>query len=189
MTLGGRLGGPEIAASVQGRGLAGTQMSVAAVDATVSGQPLRSRLVFSARAPTATLADQPLSDVQASGRLAENLVHIDTLSAGQTEGPGSLAAAGNYDLRSERYDVTLDVMRWNVVAATDQPFEGQVGATFRGAGSGASHVGMVRCVLGARRGAAPRLAAWLPKFNSTDSWRASPRARRTSTPRLRGARA
>jgi len=135
VTLGGRLGTPEIAASIRGRGLAGSQLSVGAIDAMVSGQPLRSRLIFSARAPTVTLADQPLSDVQASGRLAENLVRIDTLSAGQTEGPGSLAAAGNYDLRSERYDVTLDVMDWNVVAGTDRPFEGQVEATFRGAGS------------------------------------------------------
>ena len=135
VALGGRLGTPEIAASIRGRGLAGSQLSVGAIDAMVSGQPLRSRLMFSTRAPSLTLADQPLSDVQASGRLAENLVRIDTLSAGQAEGPGSLTAAGNYDLRSEHYDVTLDVMRWNVVAATDQPFEGQVEATFRGAGS------------------------------------------------------
>jgi outer membrane protein assembly factor BamA/autotransporter translocation and assembly factor TamB len=135
VTLGGRLGTPEIAASIRGRSLAGSQLSVGAIDAMVSGQPLRSRLMFSTRAPTVTLADQALSDVQASGRLAENLVRIDTLSAGQTEGPGSLTAAGNYDLRSEHYDVTLDVMRWSVVAATDQPFEGQVEATFRGAGS------------------------------------------------------
>ena len=135
VTLGGRLGSPEIDASIQGRSLAGSQLSIASVSATVSGQPLPSRLGFSVRAPTVTVADQRLSDVQASGRLAGNVVQIDTLSAAQGEGPGSLSVAGNYDLRSERYDATLDVMGWNVVPATDQPFEGQVEATFRGAGS------------------------------------------------------
>ena len=133
--LAGRLASPEIDADLQAHDLAGARLRAAAIDGKVSGEPLRSRLTISIRAPGATIGGQPLHDVVATGRLDGNVVRFDTLSAAQEEGAGTLSAAGTYDLRAARYDVTLDVARWNVAASPDLPLSGQVEAMFRGAGS------------------------------------------------------
>ncbi len=190
--LAGRVESPDIDAHVMARDLAGPQLRVAGIDANISGQPLRPRVTFAARAPAVTLADQPLTDVRASGRLAGNLVEIDTLAASQGAGPGNLSLAGSYDLRTERYGLTVDVANWHVVATGNQPLDGEVDVMFRGAGSvsepgGEGSVRVMHAVMSGSSigdlaadirldGQTALVTARAPEFNATLAARTSVRA-------------
>jgi len=133
--LSGRLDSPEIAANIHGDALDGPQWHVGRTDATVSGLPLRSALTFSVEADSATVADQPLESLRASGHLAGNQLGIESVSLAQPGTPGRLQASGTYDLRSERYDAMLEASQWQLMRPADQPFEGRVDVTLKGAGT------------------------------------------------------
>ena len=107
--LAGRVATPTIEADIHALGVAGMAFTVGEIRASASGQPATPRLTFTADVPSAMVAEQQLARVRLAGRLDGNVLAIQTASASQAVESGQLSASGTYDLRTERYDATLDL--------------------------------------------------------------------------------
>jgi outer membrane protein assembly factor BamA/autotransporter translocation and assembly factor TamB len=133
--LGGRLSAPTIDADVHALDLASTQFTSADLRATASGELATPKLVFRVEAPSAVIADEQLTDVRVGGGLAGDVLTIGALSASQAANAGRVRLAGTYNLRTQQYNATADVMQWTVVPTSDRPLAVQLDAMFSGTGS------------------------------------------------------
>src|SRR6185503_15849853 len=124
-----------IDADVHALDLASMQFNVADLRATASGELATPKLVFRVDAPSAVVADEQLTDVRVGGGLAGNVLTIGALSASQAANAGRLRLAGTYNLRSQQYDATADVIQWTIVPTADRPLAVQLDAMFSGTGS------------------------------------------------------
>ena len=135
VTLDGRLSAPTIDADVHALDLASPQFSIADLRAMVSGELATPKLVFRVDAPSAVIADEQFTDVRVGGALAGDVVTIGALSASQTGNAGRMRLAGTYNLRTQQYEATADVMQWTIVPTADTPLAVQLDAMFSGTGS------------------------------------------------------
>ena len=133
--LGGRLSAPTVDADVHALDLAGMQFSLNELRATASGELATPRLQFQADAPSAVIADETLSDVHVGGQLDGDVLTIGGLTASQGINPGRVSLAGTYNLRSQQYNATADLMQWTVAPTAERPLALQLDAMFTGAGS------------------------------------------------------
>jgi len=133
--LGGRVSAPTIDADVHALDLASTLGSVADLRGTASGELATPKLVFRVDAPSAVIADEQLTDLRVGGALTGDVLTIGALSASQSVNAGRVRLEGTYNLRTQQYDATADVMAWTVAPTADRPLAVQLDAMFNGTGS------------------------------------------------------
>ena len=134
MVVGGRLADPVVGTSVIVRDLVGAQVVLPSLVAHVEGRPLQPRLVFSAEAPGATLAGQPLDRLLAAGRMTDTSIVLDELSARQP-GSGLMTGSGAYDLNSAEYSASIEGADWALTPTAEQPLTGSLSGGFVGGGT------------------------------------------------------
>lgn len=133
--IAGRLGDPVLDGRATVQDLAVPQVELPAIQAQFRGRPLQPSMEFAADAAVATIAGEPVSTVRAVGRLVANTLTLDELSAQQPVTTGMLRGRGMYDLRSGRYDASVDGAGWRISATADQPIAGSIDLHFAGAGT------------------------------------------------------
>ena len=133
--LGGRLSATTIDADVHALDLASTQLNVPDVRAAASGELATPKLVFRVDAPSGVIADEQLADVRVGGDLTGDVLTIAALSASQPVNAGQVRLAGTYNLRTQQYNATADVVQWTVAPTPDRPLAVQLDAMFNGIGS------------------------------------------------------
>ena len=134
----GALSNPAIEAQARGRDVSGQQVEVAALEAAVSGRAVPPRVDFAIDAPAAVLAGQPLHELGVAGRLMDGAVVLDSLSARQPAGPGSIAGSGTYNPATGQYMASLAATGWQIAPTADLPLSGVIAVRATGAGTTAA---------------------------------------------------
>jgi outer membrane protein assembly factor BamA/autotransporter translocation and assembly factor TamB len=135
LRLAGTLADPALEGRALVQGLAVPEVEVAALEAVVSGRPLRPSVDVTLDAPGVVVAGQPLSDLHAAARLERDVLDLGEISARQPNGTGTLTGDGAYSLRTRRYVVALDGRDWLLTPTDAQPVSGRVALRFAGEGS------------------------------------------------------
>ncbi|MGH9253482.1 MAG: hypothetical protein ACRD3C_02815, partial [Vicinamibacterales bacterium] len=131
----GNLEDPAVEGRAVVRNATGSQVEAPLLQVDVSGRPLQPQLEFRVEVPEAVAADQPLRDIQTTGRFTDSLLVIDGLSASQPSTSGRLVVSGTYDVGTRRYTATLEGTQWVLNATTDQPVAASLDVRFMGEGT------------------------------------------------------